>query len=444
MSYKDLKCYLKQFKTIRFFYNLIVNLPSKLLFSDVKKIFFSLVSFLKPFLAFIFEFISIPFLFLICMVARFCQKKIDVGLGPEPLINNIHHKKALKSQGYTAETFVFTTYCITQEFDIILEKKFNPLSALHTYIACMYLFIRSIFKYKAIFIYFHGGPLSLIGLYGFYNHLFWKIEPYFYKIARVKTIVMPYGGDVNDLSRCPNLLYTYAISKDYPKFRTRRKKIEKKLDLWISQASHIISGCDWVYYTHQWDTLMLGHFSIDTNIFSPSKDNPTISDKKTIKILHAPNHRELKGTKIFIKTIEELQKENYPVELKILERKHNSEIKKAIEESDIIADQLIIGWYAMFAIEAMSLEKPVLCFLRNDLIELYEHAGLVKEEEIPIINCNIKNVKFKIKELLDNPEKLKEIGKRSREFVLNHHSLDYIGKEFSKINKSLGIYPQNV
>ena len=59
---------------------------------------------------------------------------------------------------------------------------------------------------------------------------------------------MPYGGDVQELSRCTNLHYKHAMSKDYPEFRFRRNIIVKKIDIWTKYGSHIISGCDWVNY----------------------------------------------------------------------------------------------------------------------------------------------------------------------------------------------------
>ena len=59
-----------------------------------------------------------PLLFIASILARYLgKKKIDIGLGPEPMINNVYHKKALQIYGYTAETFVDSIYFITSEFD---------------------------------------------------------------------------------------------------------------------------------------------------------------------------------------------------------------------------------------------------------------------------------------------------------------------------------------
>ena len=86
--------------------------------------------------------------------------------------------------------------------------------------------------------------------------------------------------------------------------------------------------------------------------------------------------------------------------------------------SDIVFDQLIIGWYAMTALEAMSFGKPVICYLRDDLLDLYESEELIEKDEIPIINSNYKNIN-KTKKLLDNKEEIENLGRLGRKFVQN-------------------------
>jgi glycosyltransferase involved in cell wall biosynthesis len=160
-----------------------------------------------------------------------------------------------------------------------------------------------------------------------------------------------------------------------------------------------------------------------------------------LRILHAPNHRTIKGTEFFIRAVEELQAEGVGVELILLERVPNHKVKEVMEAVDVVADQLIIGWFAMFAIEAMALKKPVLCYLRPEFLELFTTYGLIAEGEIPIINCTPLTVKAAIRDLATNRSKLAEIGQVSREFVIKHHSITTIGRVFAQINRALGLVP---
>jgi hypothetical protein len=109
--------------------------------------------------------------------------------------------------------------------------------------------------------------------------------------------------------------------------------------------------------------------------------------------------------------------------------------------ADIVVDQLIVGWYAMFAIEAMAMEKPVLCYLRQDLMELFVTSGLVAADEIPILNCSPLTIKETLRSLVLNRDELPDIGKRSRAYVMKHHSIQVVGKVFDEINRSIGLKP---
>ena len=274
---------------------------------------------------------------------------------------------------------------------------------------------------------FIGGALGLISI------LLLRIETIFYKIAKIKTVILPYGSDVQDMTRSNNLIFKDSISNDYPNQKLNRKIVNHKIDLWTKNADHIIGGCEWVDYMYHWDTLMLAHFSIDINKFKKNEKEKSSSE---FKILHAPNHKNIKGTFFLIRAVENLNKEGFKINLKLVEKKSNNEILDLINKSDLIADQFVIGWYAMFAIEAMASSKPVISYLRQDLIDLYVSKDLIEIDEIPIINTTIFNLEEKIKWCYHN-KKLRDIGAKGYSFVKKHHSIESVGSIFDKINKKL-------
>jgi glycosyltransferase involved in cell wall biosynthesis len=372
------------------------------------------------------------------MIARCIPKSFDVGLGPEPIVSYVYHKKALEGQGYSAQTFVQDIYHITDAFDVRADLIFRGfLSMLRKF----YLFALVVSRYRCLYTSFKGGPLGS-------TVVLWRIEPLLYRIARVKMVILPYGADVQVLTRSPNLLYKHAMGQDYPGQRSMRRLVASKIDLWTRNADHIIGGCEWVDYMFHWDTVMLSHFSIDTEQWKP---DPNVArrtttdhrDREKLTILHAPNHKALKGTNYFKNAVDELKEEGFSVELKVAEKVPNLQIKTLMQSVDLVADQLVIGWYAMFAIEAMATGKPVLCYLRQDLKQFYVNAGLIATDEIPIIECSPVTVKEVIKRILCEKEVLGDIGKRSRAFVEKHHSLESVGKIFLMINRSMGIMPMD-
>jgi glycosyltransferase involved in cell wall biosynthesis len=369
--------------------------------------------------------------FPLAVLSRLSPRRIDVGLGPEPLINNVYHKRALASAGYSAETFVDQVYYITSDFDVRADRAIpRPLFFLRGY----WLFVRALFRYKALYIYFNGGPLMN-------KPLLWRIEPWLYRAAGIPVVVMPYGLDVQDMTRSPNLLFKHAMAVDYPSTRFRRKRTTRLIDVWTLGAAHVIGGVEWVDYLYHWDTLMLGHFSIDTEQWRPEPAPAEDKADRPLRILHAPNHRTIKGTEHFVRAVDELRAEGVAVELVMLERVPNDKIREVMASVDVVADQLVVGWYAMFALEAMAMGKPVLCFLRPDLIDLYAFAGLMGRDEAPLVRCDPFTVKDVIRGLADDRTQLAGLGVRGRVFVEAHHSLAFVGGVFARINRSLGVEP---
>jgi glycosyltransferase involved in cell wall biosynthesis len=369
--------------------------------------------------------------FCICIISRFAKRDIDVGLGPLPLINNVYHKAALNQAGFSAETFVIHAWFITDEFDLDLTewhdrfflKRFIPY----------YLFFRILFRYRVLFIYFNGGPFILK------PYVLKALEPYFYRLAKVKIVVMAYGGDVQLLTRCKNLYYRHALVSDYPTFWETHELTRKNIDRWTSHANWVIGGGASIEYLYHWNTLLVNCLSIDTRQWAPVERKGHEKDDK-LRILHAPNHKIIKGTDALIAAVELLKsEEGLDLELILLQGVPNTHIRNAMVDVDLVADQFVIGAYGLFAIEAMAMGKPVLCYLREDLVDLYVKAGVVAEGEIPLINTNLREIAAKIRWAYDNREELREIGKKGREFVEKHHSTESIGRFFAEILNELGI-----
>ncbi|HRP67945.1 MAG TPA: hypothetical protein PLY93_00215 [Turneriella sp.] len=376
--------------------------------------------------------VVLPFLIILIIISRYKRKPIQIGFGPEPLINNLYHKRALEEFGFTAETFVNQVYFITDEFDIRVDKLPFPINILSNYL----LGFMVLWRYECLYIYYNGGPFAWT--------LLAKWEPLIYRFAKIKIHVTAYGGDVHDLRRVVNLNFKRALDNDYPMFYLQQVKTEKQVARWSKYGTHISSGCDWVYYVPHWHTLMLGHFCIDlakihfnSNESIPKKFN----SKRPLRLFHAPNHKAIKGSNFFINAVKELREEGCAIELNLKQGVPNSEIQESIQDCDVVLDQLIIGWYAMFSIEAMSHGKPVVCYLSEELLEFYTVAGLITPHEVPIINASALNVKSIICDIYTGKIPLKNLGINGRKFVEKHHSLEVIGEKFAYINQLMDINP---
>lgn len=398
----------------------------------LKKIYRRVRNVIETAIIYIFEVIIIPIVILLCWLFRFIPKKIDIGMGPLPMINYVYWAKALRKRGYTVETFVVNTYFITEEFDFICDKKQHRYYRKYP----LLLFFRCVLRYSAMYIYFNGGPLQNSVIYR-------NLEPCLFKIANTKLVVMPYGSDVQVFERTPNKVTACNLCKDYPYFfQKTHSRIIKQIDMWTKNADIVVGAMDSIDYMYFWNRTIPCHFAIDTDKICPNEITNEKVDN-TIKILHAPNHMSIKGTEFIEMAIEKLKNEGYDIDYCRIQKVSNEEVIKKIKEADIVIDQLVMGWYAMFAMEAMACAKPCVCYLRDDLVDTFVKIGCLKKDEIPLISAGTDTIYDVLKDLIEHKENFENIGRKSREYVVNHHSLDVIGEFFEEINSSIGVEKQN-
>jgi len=381
----------------------------------------------------------LPCLLALSLMGRLRRRRV-IGLGPHPLINNLYHQRALELKGWEAVTFVTHTYYITSKFQKNFEKTALPRRVGRA-AASFHCFCWVVFNCQSIYIYFNGGPLGVFPLLK-------RVEPFLYKLAGIKVVAMPYGGDIQDLTRSPNLLFKHAMAEDYPGFRHIRGNVSSQIDRWTQLADAVIGGVEWVHYMYYWSDLSVGHFSIDLEqmkgVLDGKGDSVRVDggfDKENpLKVLHAPNHRTIKGTHFFIDAVDKLKEEGVPIELVLVEGVPNEEFLKLVADCDVLADQLVIGWYAMFAIEGMAMEKPVICYIREDLEQFYKDAGVLDAEGVPFINASPSTIEDTLRQLASQTrDEVRSYGERGRRFVEKYHSLEVAGEFFEEINTRIGL-----
>jgi len=153
---------------------------------------------------------------------------------------------------------------------------------------------------------------------------------------------------------------------------------------------------------------------------------------KIVRIIHATNHTDLKGTEYLIKAVKELKNEGEKIELVFIEKQSRDKVLEAIANADIVADQFIIGAYGNFAIEGMAYGKPVLCYLRENLKQWNPWWN-----ECPIVNTTPEELKQNIKILTHSKQMRIKIGKQSREYVEKYHLVDYVVSRLVNIIKEV-------
>jgi len=192
-------------------------------------------------------------------------------------------------------------------------------------------------------------------------------------------------------------------------------------------------------------------YCLDPDVWSPDQQIPREHElkipKDTVKLYHAVGHfelrtdaetrRNIKSTHIYIPTIEKLKKNGYNVELVFVKDVPSRDVRYYQLQSDIVCDMLTYGFYGANVREALMLGKPVVCYLRPEWLASIRREMPQFVDELPIVSATPENVYEVLEDLVRNPEKRRQIGKRSRDFALRWHSSPRAAQRFDKIYSSL-------
>ena len=142
------------------------------------------------------------------------------------------------------------------------------------------------------------------------------------------------------------------------------------------------------------------------------------SDRRRPLVVHAPSNRSKKGTEDVIAACALL-----PVELDLVEGVPHDEARERYARADIAVDQLVAGWHGIFALEAMALGKPVVAYLKPDVVERTERAYGTK---VPIVPATADTLVEALRPLVADAELRRRIGAESRAYVERVHDIDVI------------------
>lgn len=365
-------------------------------------------------------------LFFVTFFGRNLKNKSSLFMGMMHISNWTYVAQAMRKRGYYVQVIpwmipIHEEGIIPYDVNWKQQCPFLYSHFIGQYFLSFWIFMWAIFKFDIFLLSFRSRILDRT------VWLKWFEIPLLH-LAGKKVILNTYGGDVATprLRRRPELKYSlYDGYLADPLYRCYNEKaIARNTRILEKQADFIISAIDHVDYLDRVDAYF--HLRcIDTENIQPKFE----TNNKIPILIHAPNHRLLKGTDQIIAAIETLNKRGFLCDLRIIENTSNSKLLEIIKEADAVVDQLLLGTYARLSIEAMALGKPVFCYLRQDLYQfnpIWNHC--------PIINVNPDTIENELKKFLRlTKEKRISIGRNGRKYIEHYHSLDYVGKRFDEI-----------
>ena len=160
----------------------------------------------------------------------------------------------------------------------------------------------------------------------------------------------------------------------------------------------------------------------DVHLLAPSYPVP----RARPRVLHAPSHRGVKGTRFLLEAVNRLRHEGVSFDLELIENLPNAEAIRRYREADLVVDQLLAGWYGGFAVEAMALGKPVIAYLRESDLHVLPRG---MRAELPVIAASPETIYSVLREwLTDRRHGLPERGYASRAYVERWHDTRVIAQ----------------
>jgi glycosyltransferase involved in cell wall biosynthesis len=148
-----------------------------------------------------------------------------------------------------------------------------------------------------------------------------------------------------------------------------------------------------------------------------------------LRIVHAPSRPfGIKGTGHVLDTLKPFIKAG-KVTLSLVQNMSRRQVFEACRQADIAIDQLLVGWYGVFAQEMMALGKPVVCYIDENLSHY--------QRELPLISASPKTLSSVIEKLSTDEKLRRRKGVEGRRFVERVHSSRAIGARLINLYRSL-------
>ncbi|SCL55217.1 glycosyltransferase [Micromonospora chersina] len=141
-------------------------------------------------------------------------------------------------------------------------------------------------------------------------------------------------------------------------------------------------------------------------------DRPVLERARPV-VLHAPSKRWTKGTDRLLPRLQELHDRRI-IELRLVEGLPHNEMRRLVQDSDIVVDQLVMGSYGTFSCEGMAAGKVVVAYVSEGP---HRAAGV----QPPIANATPSTLVKTIESLLDDRHAAVALAAEGARYVRDHH-----------------------
>jgi len=142
-------------------------------------------------------------------------------------------------------------------------------------------------------------------------------------------------------------------------------------------------------------------------------------------VLHAPSRSAAKGTG-HVERAADLLRDSVDFEFRLLTGLTHPQVVEATKQADVVVDQLVVGEHGAYAVEAMALGKPVVCYIHPDFEKCYP-------EGFPIVNATPDTLADELRRLIADKGLRCSIGQASRAYAERVHDAEVVARQLVRI-----------
>jgi hypothetical protein len=340
--------------------------------------------------------------------------------GPTPLISLKYWSGAMRALGYESRTLADGLMPINrrEDFDVHRDAFLGRARAWEA-IRDFFVFAWGIRHADVFLTFLDGGLLRHTAL--------WRFEGPLLRLAGKRLIVFPYGSDI----AVPGYLGVMEepLLADYPRIATRAETTRRRVDYACRWADLVVRNHQYGYLPRG-DVVWPTQMAVDTEYWAGNgKASAADGVNGDVIVLHAPNHRHIKGTQRLLDAVEALQDRGLRVVLNLIERQPNEVVHAAMQGCDIVAEQFLAG-FGIFAIEGSAAGKPVLSALGWWPPEI-RSSELVRD--CPFVDVDEVGLEAALEQLVTDPGRRQAVGEAGRQFAVEHCSYEATGRVWSAL-----------
>lgn len=159
----------------------------------------------------------------------------------------------------------------------------------------------------------------------------------------------------------------------------------------------------------------------------PSYPDPA---KKRPLVVHSPSDTAVKGTAAVLRSVEELRRKKLEFDFVLIHRMSRSEALETLRKADLFLDQFILGGYGMAAIEAFALGKPVVCYIKPAMVQLYPRT-------LPAVNATVDDLAGVLEPLILDAAARHRLGRCGRLYAEQYHDSLATARQLKEIYSGL-------